>query len=297
MRYHQPVMAAEALEALHIQPDGVYVDATYGGGGHARLILASLGSKGRLIAFDQDEDASANVLDDPRLVFVPHNFRDMKKFLRLHGFKAVDGILADLGVSSHQFDEAERGFSFRSEYPLDMRMDKSGSLDAIRVLNSYPEEELLRILSAYGEVRNARTLARRIVEMRGHREIKTTPDLLAVLEPLIRGQRERYLAQVFQALRIEVNDEMGALEAFLGQAIEVLKPGGRLVVISYHSIEDRLVKHFMKAGNASGEPEHDFYGNIYRPFQLVSKKAVEPGAVEIAQNPRSRSAKLRAAVK
>lgn len=290
-------MAQEALEGLAIRPDGVYVDATFGGGGHAGLILQQLGGKGRLIAFDQDEDAQRNVPEDVRLEFVPHNFRYLKKFLRLCGIRAVDGILADLGVSSHQLDEATRGFSFRFDHFLDMRMNQQAELTAAKVLNTYSQEALQDIFSRYGELRNARTLSEVLVAERAHREIKTIGDLLSIAEPLIRGHRHRYLAQLFQALRIEVNDEMGALKDFLDQCLEVLKPDGRLVVITYHSVEDRMVKHAMKTGNVEGNAEQDFYGHIFRPYHLITKKALEPGPEEIRSNPRARSAKLRIAAR
>lgn len=295
--YHQPVMPKEALAGLDLQPGGIYVDATYGGGGHAQLILDQLGDKGRLYAFDQDEAAWTNRIDDPRLELIPHNFRYLKRFLRLRGVSAVDGILADLGVSSHQLDTKERGFSFRFEGPLDMRMSPEGPLTAADILGRYAEAELQEMFSRYGEVRNARTLAKQIVQERSVRPIRTVSDLLAILEPLVRGQRHRYLAQVFQALRMEVNDEIGALADFLAQSLEVLRPGGRQVVIAYHSIEDRVVKNFFKTGNAAGAVEQDFFGHISRPFTLVTKNALAPEPAEIAQNPRARSARLRIAAK
>lgn len=290
-------MAREALEGLAIEPAGTYVDATFGGGGHAGLILEQLGDKGRLIAFDQDEDARRNLLPDKRLEFVPNNFRYLKKYLRVLGVTAVDGILADLGVSSHQLDEASRGFSFRFEYALDMRMNTQAELTAAKVLNTYSQEGLQEIFSQYGELRNSRTLAEAVVSERRHREFRTISDLLGIAEPLVRGNRHRYLAQLFQALRIEVNDEMGALKDFLDQCIEVLRPGGRLVVIAYHSVEDRMVKHSMKFGNVEGAPESDFYGHIFRPYHIITKKALLPDAREIRENPRARSAKLRAAIR
>ncbi len=297
MAYHLPVLAAESIEALKINPAGVYVDVTYGGGGHARLILQSLGDKGRLFGFDQDEDALQNALPDERFTFVQSNFRYLKRFLRLHGVKTVDGILADLGVSSHQLDEATRGFSYRFDAALDMRMNQEDERTAAEVVNTYAVEALQQVFSAYGEVRNSRTLAQRIVEERKARPIQTVSDLLAIIEPLIRGQRLRYLSQVFQALRIEVNDEMGALREFLEQSLEVLAPGGRLVIITYHSLEDRLVKNFFKTGNAEGEVKSDFYGHISRPFKVITKNPIEPSEAEIEQNPRARSAKLRVAEK
>lgn len=291
--YHRPVMAAECIEAMAIQPDGVYVDVTFGGGGHSRLILEALGAKGRLLGFDQDPDARQNVPDDPRFVLVQQNFRYLKRFLKLHGIKEVDGILADLGVSSHQLDEAERGFSYRFEADLDMRMNQAEERSAATVLNTASAEMLQHIFSSYGEVRNAKTLAQHIVSTRQVRSLSTIADLLAILEPLIRGDRMRYFSQVFQALRIEVNDEMGALADMMAQAYEVLKPGGRLVVLSYHSIEDRVVKNFLKTGNAAGEVQKDFYGNIFRPYTFPDSKMSQPSDEEIRRNPRARSAKLR----
>lgn len=290
-------MKAECMDALGIRVGGLYVDATFGGGGHSRAILQALGGTGRLLAFDQDTDAAANAPTDGNFQFVAANFRHLKRFLRLHRANGVDGILADLGVSSHQLDEATRGFSFRFEADLDMRMNQAADLTAKRVVNEYEEEDLLRILSHYGEVRNARTLARTLVGERDFRRLNTIQDLVNAIEPCIRGKRNRYLAQVFQAIRIEVNDEMGVLEEFLQQALEVLKPGGRLVVMSYHSLEDRLVKNFMKHGNAKGEQIKDFYGNISRPFKMINRKAIEARMDEIKSNPRARSAKLRIAEK
>jgi 16S rRNA (cytosine1402-N4)-methyltransferase len=293
MEYHLPVMAAECLEGMNIQSAGVYVDATFGGGGHSRLILDRLGAEGRLLGFDQDEDAQANVPQDDRFIFVHHNFRFLKRFLKLHGYQQVDAILADLGVSSHQLDVAERGFSFRFDATLDMRMNQHQEVSAATILNEYSTESLQQLFSRYGEVRNARTLAKSIVEERSQQPFKSINQFVSRLEPLIRGNRARYLAQVFQAIRIEVNDEMGALEDFLQQALEVLKPGGRLVIMSYHSIEDRMVKYFLKTGNVEGKPDKDFYGNINRPFRLITRKAVLPTEEEIKINSRARSAKLR----
>lgn len=293
MMYHLPVLAKESIEMLAVKPAGAYIDATFGGGGHSRLILNELGDKGRLFGFDQDEDALPNAPDDVRFEFIQSNFRYLKRFLKLHGVKAVDGILADLGVSSHQLDEASRGFSYRFDAELDMRMNQQEERSAADVVNSYPPEDLQRVFSEYGEVRNARTLAQRIADERQVREIRTIADFLAIVEPVIRGQRLRYLSQVFQALRIEVNDEMGALREFLEQSMEVLKPGGRMVVITYHSIEDRLVKNFLKTGNTEGEVKKDFFGNIERPFKVITKNAIEPSEEEIRENPRARSARLR----
>lgn len=293
MAYHEPVLASESIDALAIRPEGIYVDATFGGGGHSRLILERLGEKGRLLGFDQDEDALANVPDDGRFTFVLHNFRFLKRFLRLHRIQEVDGILADLGVSSHQLDVAERGFSYRFEAALDMRMNRQQDKTAANVVNTYDEGALQEVFSRYGEVRNAKTLAQRIAEERKQLPITTIGRFLAVAEPVIRGHRARYLSQVFQALRIEVNEEMGALQDFLLQSLEVLKTGGRLGVITYHSVEDRMVKNFLKAGNFEGQQEKDFYGNIQRPFKVLTKKAIVPAGDEVRQNPRARSARLR----
>ncbi|MCB0637670.1 MAG: 16S rRNA (cytosine(1402)-N(4))-methyltransferase RsmH [Lewinella sp.] len=294
MSYHVPVMARESLEYLAIRPDGTYVDATFGGGGHSRLILEQLGPQGRLVAFDQDPDAQGNLPEDERLLFAPANFRHLKRYLRLFGIRQIDGLLADLGVSSHQLDIPERGFSFRYNAELDMRMDPAQEVTAAVILAQASGEELQHILGSYGEVRNARTLALQLVQTRDKAPLRTIADLIAVAEPLARGQRNRYLAQVFQALRIAVNDEMGALEEMLEQAADVLRPGGRLVAISYHSLEDRLVKNVLKTGNAAGQVNKDFYGHIYRPFSLLNKKPLEAAAAEVADNPRARSAKLRA---
>ena len=296
MEYHNPVMGKECIEGLVIKPDGIYVDATFGGGGHSRLILNEL-TTGHLHGFDQDEDALQNIPEDNRFTFNHHNFRYLKQFLRLHGVRQVDGILADLGVSSHQLDEAKRGFSFRYDAELDMRMNQQDERKASDIINTYTAHALQEIFSRYGEVRNAKTLAQRIVQERAARSIQTIGQLLSIIEPLIRGHRGRYLAQVFQALRIEVNDEMGALETFLDTTLEVLKPGGRLVIETYHSIEDRLVKNFMKTGNVAGNVIKDDFGNIDRPFKLITRKPILPSKEEIQNNPRSRSAKLRIAEK
>ncbi|MFK7934424.1 MAG: 16S rRNA (cytosine(1402)-N(4))-methyltransferase RsmH [Saprospiraceae bacterium] len=293
MSYHLPVLAKECIEGLNIKPDGVYVDVTFGGGGHSRLIMEQLSDKGQLYGFDQDEDAVANQLPDDNFTFVAANFRHLYRFLRLHGVKQVDGILADLGVSSHQLDEGSRGFSFRFESELDMRMNQEDDLTAADILNQRTSAELQQIFGRYGEVRNAKTLAQSIVRERVKSPFKNISDFLAFLEPLVRGQKHRYLAQVFQALRIEVNDEMGALDDFLADAKKVLKPNGRLVVISYHSLEDRTVKKFFKTGNVNGEVIKDFYGNIERPFKIITKKAMLPTEEELKENSRSRSAKLR----
>lgn len=292
--YHVPVLLGEALEGLSLRGDGTYVDVTFGGGGHSKAILAGLGPEGRLLAFDQDGDAAANVLDDGRFTFINENFRHMKNFLRVHGVRHVDGVLADLGVSSHQFDVAERGFSTRLEGELDLRMDRRGEVTARDVVASEDEEGLCRILKMYGELPNARQMARAIVKARSAKEIVTTTDLKeAVCRHLPRGMENRYLAMLFQALRIEVNGELESLKAMLQQASEVLVPGGRLVVISYHSLEDRLVKNFMRSGNFEGEVEKDFYGNVLSPMRMVSRGAVKASEAEVAANSRARSARLR----
>ena len=296
--YHIPVMLQECLEGLAIQPDGIYVDVTFGGGGHSKAILKQLGPKGKLLAFDQDEAAQQNIPSDERFVFVDQNFRYFKNNCRLNGAFPADGILADLGVSSHQFDEADRGFSIRFDADLDMRMDRSTTLTAKEVLNTYSEEELHRIFGMYGELHNAKTLAKTIVTTRLNASIDTVSQLKEAISKLTpRGKENKYLAQVFQALRIEVNQELEALQEFLEQSVEVLKSGGRLVVMSYHSLEDRLVKNFMAKGKFRGEVEKDFFGNELKPFDVLTRKAVVAGASEIDQNSRARSAKLRIAVK
>lgn len=293
--YHIPVLLQPSIEGLNINPNGVYVDVTFGGGGHARAILERL-QNGRLIAFDQDADAAINLPDDERITFVPHNFRYMRNFLMLHQLPQVDGILADLGVSSHQFDKAEKGFSTRFDGPLDMRMDTNSDLTAAYIVNSFDEDRLRDILQEYGELSQARKMAARIVAQRQSRPLKTTFDLIdAVTQILPKGKENKVLAQLFQALRIEVNQEMEALKAFLQQCHTSLKPGGRLVVISYHSLEDRLVKHYMKSGNFQGHIEKDFYGNPITPFKLVSRKAIVAESNETETNSRARSARLRIA--
>jgi 16S rRNA (cytosine1402-N4)-methyltransferase len=297
LNYHTTVLLKEAIEALTIQPTGTYVDATFGGGGHSHLMLSHLGENGRLIAFDQDEDVRQNLINDPRFTFNSHNFRDLKRMLKYGGVRKVDGILADLGVSSHQFDEADRGFSYRFDAALDMRMNQSEGKTAADILNTYTAEQLQSILSEYGEVRNSRTLAQALVIAREGRRFQNISDLMAVLTSLSIGDKMRYLSQVFQALRIEVNDEMGALKDFLQQSLEMLAVGGHLVVITFHSLEDRLVKNFMKSGNFEGELQSDFYGNISRPFKVITKKPIEPSAAETKANPRARSAKMRIAEK
>ncbi|WP_342647212.1 16S rRNA (cytosine(1402)-N(4))-methyltransferase RsmH [Mucilaginibacter sp. CSA2-8R] len=296
--YHQPVMLQECIEALDIKPHGTYVDVTFGGGGHSREILKHLGSKGRLIAFDQDVDAQQNLIKDDRFEFVDQNFRYLKNFCRLHGAIPVDGILADLGVSSYQFDQAERGFSIRFDAELDMRMNQMSELNARQVVNTYGEADLHRIFGIYGEIQNAKSLAKTIVTGRLNGEIVTVADLKNTISGLIpRGKENKYLAQVFQALRIEVNQELEVLKDFLLQSAEVLGAGGRLVVMSYHSLEDRLVKNFIAKGKFSGEVEKDFFGNDQKPLDAVSRGAVTATADEIKENNRARSAKLRIAVK
>lgn len=298
MSYHVPVMLSECLEGLNIRPDGVYVDVTFGGGGHSRAILESLGENGHLYGFDQDADAKVNAekITNSSFTFVEANFRHLQKFLRLYGAEQVDGILADLGVSSHQFDTAERGFSIRFDANLDMRMNQMSSLTAAKILNDYSEEKLHKLFGMYGEVKNARTLAAEVIRERAKRKIETIEGFKTAVKKLApRGTENKYFAQVFQALRIEVNDELTALEEFLEQTAKVLKPGGRLVVMSYHSLEDRLVKNFIQKGKFSGEEEKDFYGNVIKPFEAVSRKPIEATDVEVERNPRARSAKLRVA--
>jgi 16S rRNA (cytosine1402-N4)-methyltransferase len=296
--YHVPVMLKECIDGLNIDPDGTYVDVTFGGGGHSREILKHLGPKGRLIAFDQDADAQRNIIDDERFVFVDQNFRYLKNFCRLHGAIPVNGILADLGVSSHQFDEADRGFSIRFDAELDMRMNQLGELTAKDVVNNYSVADLHRIFGIYGEIQNAKSLAETIATARLNTSIVTIADLKnAISNRIPKGKENKYLAQVFQALRIEVNQELEALKDFLMQSAEVLGVGGRLVVMSYHSLEDRLVKNFIAKGKFSGEVEKDFYGNDNKPLDAVSRGAITASAEEITNNNRARSAKLRIAVK
>ena len=295
--YHIPVMLKECIKGLNINPDGVYVDVTFGGGGHAREILKHLGKNGRLIAFDQDEDARGNLIDDERLIFVPQNFRYLKRFLRLEGYKKVDGILADLGISSHQIDEAERGFSYRFDATLDMRMNQEGVKTAAEIINTYEASELQRIFGMYGEIKNSKTLAELIASERDLRPIQSINDFLGVIGSAVRGKLPKYLAQVFQALRIEVNDEMNALKEMLLQSYEVLDKGGYLVIITFHSLEDRIVKNFMKTGNFEGERISDEFGRVKKYFKLVNKKPIEASKEELKVNARSRSAKLRIAQK
>lgn len=294
--YHIPVLLNESVNALNIKPDGIYVDVTFGGGGHSRRILECLGENGRLYAFDQDEDASKNVIDDRRFTFIQQNFRYMKNFLQLYCGGKVDGILADLGVSSYQFDTPEKGFSIRYNGRLDMRMNKNAAVDAANIVNTYDVTTLASVLSRYGELRNAMAIADAVVMAREVKPIETTDELKeAVARFLPRGSENKVLAQIFQALRIEVNEEMKVLELFLGQCADVLNPGGRLVVLSYHSLEDRLVKNFMKTGNADGNLEKDFFGNQLTPYKLLSSKPIVPSDDEIQINNRARSAKLRVA--
>ena len=299
IRYHTPVLLNESLNGLDIQPSGVYVDVTFGGGGHSTGILQRLGSEGRLYGFDQDADAEMNIPSDSRFTFVRSNFRYLSNFLRYHGETAVDGILADLGVSSHHFDNAERGFSFRfGDAMLDMRMNNRKGQTAADMINMYTEESLAEIFYMYGEVKSARRLASHIVDVRTQQRIQTIDDLLMVLQPFTRKDKEKkFLAQVFQSLRIETNAEMEALCTLLMQTVNVLKPGGRCVMITYHSLEDRLVKNFFRTGNFKGTIKQDFYGNRISPFKPVNHKVITPANGEIDNNPRARSAKLRIAEK
>jgi 16S rRNA (cytosine1402-N4)-methyltransferase len=295
--YHQPALLHECIEGLSINPSGIYADVTFGGGGHSRGILEKLNAEGRLVAFDQDEDALGNVIEDERFTLVNENFRYLKNFLRLHKAIPLDGILADLGISSHQIDTPERGFATRFEGPLDMRMARKNGITAEQLVNTYSEEKLQSIFKLYGEISNARQLASTLVQARTH-PVTTTNELKEAIKsctPL--NYESKYLAQVFQAIRIEINDEIGALQAMLKQCADVLKPGGRLVVISYHSLEDRLVKNYIKTGNFEGVQEKDFYGNIIAPLKQVTRKPITPDALELKNNPRSRSAKLRIAQK
>ena len=297
MEYHNPVLLKESVDGLNINPDGVYVDVTFGGGGHSREILSRLSSKGKLYAFDQDEDALANTIDDERFILINENFRFIKRFLRFHNVKSVDGILGDLGVSSHQFDVAERGFSTRFEGELDMRMSQKQDLNAYKVVNEYDEANLRRVFLDYGELKNAPVIARVIIEAREFEPIKNTEQLKVVLGRFLQAHKShKILAQMYQAIRIEVNQEMEVLKEFLEQSLDILKPGGRLSVMSYHSLEDRLVKRIMKNGMFEGEPERDFFGNFSVPFKSIGKLIV-PDFQEIKSNNRARSAKLRIAEK
>ncbi len=295
--YHIPVLLQECLDGLSIDPNGVYVDVTFGGGGHSRAIVSQL-EKGKLFAFDQDQDALENAIDHPGFKLIFQNFRYLRNSLAMYGQRQVDGILADLGVSSHQFDTAERGFSIRYEGPLDMRMNQTAPKSAADILNTYDESDLVNIFSSYGEVHNSKTLARRVVSMRAEQPFETTEGLVDLLKTMVKGkQSNKYFAQVFQALRIEVNDEMAALREFLQQAEKVLKPGGRLVVITYHSLEDRLVKQFINNGDFIKEPIKDDFGNKLVSFKKVNKKPILATEEELVRNTRSRSAKLRIAEK
>lgn len=296
--YHVPVLLRESVEALHIQPDGVYVDCTFGGGGHSREILSALGPRGRLIAFDQDEDARRNLPDDERLIFVPHNFRHLQRFLKLHKFPQVDGILADLGVSSFQFDQPTRGFSIRFDAPLDMRMDKKRQETAAFILEHYDQHRLQMLFQDYGEVTNAKTLARTIVEQQGTGRLATVNGFREAISGIVKGNPNKYLAQVFQALRMEVNDEMNSLRELLEQVPDALRPGGRVAIITFHSLEDRAVKNFFRNGTTHQAESEDLFGKKPpKPLVPVNKKPVMAGEDEIRRNPRSRSAKLRIAEK
>lgn len=296
--YHVPVLLEPSLEALQIKPGGIYIDATFGGGGHAKEIIRRLDDKGHLFVFDQDTDAAANVWNDDRLTLIQSNFRHLRQWMEYYGVNGkIDGILADLGVSSHQFDDPERGFSYRYDEPLDMRMNQSQKLTAGDILNTYSAAQLQEMFSRYGEITNARTLAHHIVTARGAGSISTTGQLVNIIEAVVRGQKMRYLSQLFQALRIEINDEMNALKDLLRDAAEVLAPEGRMVVISYHSLEDRLVKRYFRAGNFEGEAEKDFFGKTKSMWNVITKNPVEPDVEEQSRNPRSRSAKMRVASK
>lgn len=295
--YHKPVLLTESVDALVSNPDGVYVDVTFGGGGHSREILSRLSEKGRLFSFDQDSDALNNAIEDPRFTLINQNFRFLENSLLMYGVAQVDGILADLGVSSHQFDQAERGFSIRSDAPLDMRMNNMQSLDAQSVVNDYEEELLADIFYYYGELREARKLAREIVRYRKETRIVTTEDLKKVFSYIPAHKSNKFFAQVFQAIRIEVNQELEALQELLVQSCRILRKGGRLVVISYHSLEDRLVKMFLKYQMFEGEPERDIYGNYEKKFELPYRKAIVPTEEEIEDNSRARSAKMRVGIK
>jgi len=294
--YHTPALLPETIEGLNIKPDGIYVDVTFGGGGHSREILAQLGPKGRLLGFDQDLDAVKNSIDDKRFTFVRSNFRYLKNFLKYHNIEKVDGILADLGVSSHHFDEAERGFSFRFDGSLDMRMNTESKLTAAVILNTYTEEQLADVFYLYGELHNSRKIARTIVQNRAEKPIERIFQFIEILKPYFGREKEKKdMARVFQALRIEVNKEMEVLEELLIQSLDVLNKGGRLAILTYHSLEDRLVKNYFRSGNFEGKLEKDFYGNIIAPLKPVNNKVIIASDEEIGRNPRARSAKLRVA--
>ena len=296
--YHVPVLLNESIDGMNLQPGGIYVDVTFGGGGHSKEILRQGDESIRLFSFDQDEDAEQNIVNDKRFTFVRSNFRYLYNFLRYHNVEQVDAILADLGVSSHHFDDSERGFSFRFDGKLDMRMNKRAGMTAAEVVNTYEEERLADIFYLYGELKNSRKLASALVKARANKQIVTIGDFLDIVKPMFGREREKKeLAKVFQALRIEVNQEMEALKEMLNAAAEALKPGGRLVVITYHSLEDRIVKNMMKTGNIEGKAEQDFFGNVQTPFRLVNNKVIVASDEEVTRNPRSRSAKLRIAEK
>lgn len=296
--YHIPVLLQESIQGMNLRPGGIYADMTFGGGGHSKEILRQMNAESRLFSFDQDEDAERNIVDDSRFTFVRSNFRYLHNFLRYYGVDKVDAILADLGVSSHHFDDSERGFSFRFDGNLDMRMNKRAGMTASEIINTYDEEQLANLFYLYGELKNSRKLANVLVKARSVKSIVTIGDFLEIVKPLYGKEREKKeLAKVFQALRIEVNQEMEALKEMLYAATEALKPGGRLVIITYHSLEDRMVKNIMKTGNIEGKAEKDFFGNIQTPFKLVNNKVIVPTDEEIQRNPRSRSAKLRIAEK
>ncbi len=296
--YHVPVLLKEVIDGLKIIPSGTYVDCTFGGGGHSKKILEKLNAAGQLIVFDQDEDARKNVPDDERVIFVPHNFRHLQRFLRFHKIIKVNGILADLGVSSHQFDEAERGFSTRFDAALDMRMNQNEKMTAADVIKNYSEEKLHKIFEKYGEVTNSKTLAKTIIELRKTQSLNTINELKNAVYPVVKGNPEKYFAQVFQALRIEVNDELNVLRDMLLQSVEVLEAGGRIAVITFHSLEDRIVKNFFKNGNFEDEQAHDLFGNKTKnELKVITKKPITPSLEELKMNPRSRSSKLRIAEK
>lgn len=297
--YHVPVLLQETVDGLHVQPDGIYVDCTFGGGSHSAEILKRLGKNGQLLAFDQDADAKRNVPDDPRIIFVPHNFRHLQRFLRLHKITQVDGVMADLGVSSHQFDEADRGFSIRFEGDMDMRMDKRQELTAFEVVDTYDEQQLHKLFEQYGEVTNSKTLARTIVQVRNTVSLKTIANFKQAVQAVVKGNPNKYFAQVFQALRIEVNDELGALKEMLQQIPSLLKPGGRVSIITFHSLEDRIVKNFFRKGDMEETESADPFGRNVpaSPLKVITKKPITAAQEELKRNPRSRSAKLRVAEK
>ncbi len=296
--YHIPVLFNETIDALNIQPDGIYVDCTFGGGGHSKGIIEKLNTKGRLIAFDQDEDAKKNIPRDDRILFIPQNFRHLQRFLRLHKIQSVDGVMADLGVSSHQFDEGDRGFSIRFDGPLDMRMDQRVELNAADIIFNYSEQQLHKLFEQYGEVSNSKTLAKHIVQHRKQMPVQTIQQFKSLISPVVKGNPNKYLAQVFQALRIEVNDEMGALKEMLQQLPAVLKKGGHAAIITFHSLEDRLVKNFFRQGSFDELPDNPFVSEVKEPvFKIITKKPIIASDNEIKKNTRSRSAKLRVAEK